>query len=367
MKDIRFEKMAKVLVNYSLKIKRGDLFLIQGKYMTMPLMKEVYKEALSAGSHPVIRIVPEGIEQLFYNHASDEQFEYQNPLNQYEAEKINALLTIWGDYNTRDMTGIDPEKIKRLRRAREKQLNTLHSRIDSKEIKWCGTQFPTQADAQEASMSLDEYEEFIFNACMLNYDNPTAEWERIRDEQQRLVKWLGEKSEFIVKAEDTDLRITTGRRKWVNCCGDENFPDGEVFTSPVENSVDGHIRFSFPGIYNGREVEDIRLTFKEGKVVDAGAKRGEELLASLLDTDEGSRYVGEFAIGTNYEINKFTKNMLFDEKIGGTVHLALGRGFVESGSKNNSLIHWDMLCDMRRGGEIYADGELFYKDGKLLI
>lgn len=359
--------MANVLVNYSLRIKRGDLFLIEGKYVTMPLIKEVYREALIAGGHPVVRIIPDGIEGIFYSHAGDEQIEYQNPLSLYDYQKADAVLTIWGEYNTRDMTDIDPDIIKKRKRAREKELNIFYSRVDSKQMKWCGTQFPTNADAQEASMSLDDYENFIFNACMLDYDDPIAEWESIKEKQNRLVKWLGDKNEFKVIAEGTDLKITTGRRKWVNCYGDENFPDGEVFTSPVENSVEGSIRFSFPGIYNGREVEDIKLTFKDGKVVDADAKRGIQLLNSLLDTDKGSRYVGEFAIGTNYQIKRFTKNMLFDEKIGGTIHLALGRGFEESESKNVSLIHWDMLCDMRDGGEIYADGELFYKDGKILI
>jgi len=367
MKDIRQERMAKVLVNYSLKIKKGDLLLIQGKYLSMPLIKEVYREALIAGGNPVVKVVPDGLEGIFYEFASDEQIMFENPLSLYEAEKIDALLTIWGDYNTREMSSIDPEKIKRRKQAREREINLLHNRIDSKDIKWCGTQYPTNAGAQEANMSLDEYEDFIFKACKVESEDPIGEWEKVRDEQDRIVKWLSGKSEFRVVSEDTDLKLSTSRRNWVNCCGDENFPDGEVFTSPVENSVNGHIRFSFPGIYSGKEIEDISLHFKEGKVVEARAKRGEELLKALLETDEGAKYLGEFAIGTNYGINKFTRNMLFDEKIGGTIHLAIGRGFEESQSKNNSLIHWDMLCDMRKGGEIYADGELFYKDGKLLI
>jgi aminopeptidase len=216
-------------------------------------------------------------------------------------------------------------------------------------------------------MSLGEYEEFIYNACLLNSDDPIREWEKVKEGQDRAVKWLSNKSEFYVKAGGTELRLRSDKRNWVNCFGDMNMPDGEVYTSPVEDSLDGHIRFSFPGIYSGREIEDIRLTFKAGRVVKAEAAKGQELLEVLLDTDEGARYAGEFAIGTNYGIDKFTKNMLFDEKIGGTIHLALGHGFEESGSKNKSLIHWDMLCDMRNGGEIYADGELFYKDGKLLI
>lgn len=367
MGDTRIENMADILVNYSLKIKKNDLFIIQGIPYVMPLIREVYKAALLAGGIPIVRLTPDGLSEMFFKLATDDQINYQNPLSLYEAEKIDALLTIWGDYNTRDLSNVDPNKLKRRRQAREKEIKTYDRRMDSKELRWCGTQFPTHADAQEANMSLADYEDFVFKACLVDQEEPIQLWEEIKAKQQKAVDILSKKKTFHVKALDTDIRIGTAERNWVNCCADQNFPDGEVFTSPIEDQIDGHIRFSFPGIYDGREIEDIQLTFEKGKVVHASAKKGEELLLALLDTDPGSRYVGEFAIGTNYGITQFTRNMLFDEKIGGTIHMAIGKGFEESGSKNESLIHWDMLCDMRHGGEITADGELIYKDGLLLI
>lgn len=367
MKDIRLEKMADVLVNYSLNLKKGDLFLIRGYYLTMPLITELYTATLKLGANPIVRINPDGLNEIYYREANDDQINFLNPITYFEYETINAVLDIMGEYNTRNLSGVDPEIIKKRNIACKKLIELMHKRFNNNDLLWCGTQYPTHADAQEANMSLEDYEAFVFNACLLNYENPAEEWKKISSEQERIVNILSTKSEFIVRSKGTELYIHTDKRKWINCDGRKNFPDGEVYTSPVENKVDGHIQFSFPGIENGREIEDIHLSFEKGKVKKASAKKGEDLLLSLIDTDEGARRVGEFAIGTNYGIQKFTKNMLFDEKIGGTIHLALGEGFAESGSKNKSLIHWDMLCDMRQGGEIIADGEIIYKDGKLVI
>lgn len=367
MKDIRIEKMADVLVNYSLQIKQGDLFRIKGTYLSMPLIREVYILALKRGAHPMIRIIPEEIDYLFYQHANEEQLQFENPVHYFENETIDVTLSIDGSYNTRDLSNIDPEKMKRRTKGQERLIRMINRRTDCKELIWCGTQYPTHADAQEANMSLDEYERFVFEACLLHLENPIEVWKKISKEQSRVVKILNSKSKFHVLSQGTDLKITTNQRNWVNCDGKNNFPNGEVYTSPVETLVEGCITFSFPGIENGKEIENIYLEFKEGKVVKARADKGEQLLLSLIDTDEGSKRVGEFAIGTNYGIKKFTKNMLFDEKIGGTIHLALGEGFAESGSENESLIHWDMLCDMRQGGQITADDEVIYKDGRFVI
>jgi len=216
-------------------------------------------------------------------------------------------------------------------------------------------------------MSISEYEDFVYGAGYIDRKDPIAEWKELEKKQEGICKILDGKKRLRIVSKDTDLKMSIEGRKWVNCCGTANFPDGEVFTGPVEDSVEGHIRFSFPGIYEGREIEDIQLPFKKGRVIKAVAAKGEELLEQLLETDKGARYVGEIAAGTNYNIQKFTKHMLFDEKIGGTVHLAIGRSIPESLGKNQSAIHWDMLCDMKKGGEIYADGELVYKDGKFLI
>jgi len=231
-------------------------------------------------------------------------------------------------------------------------------------LRWCGTQFPTYADAQEASMSLNEYEDFVYGAGLLDMEDPVSEWKKISAYQDRWVKYLNTKKELHFLSEGTDIKVKVEGRKWINCDGKANFPDGEIFTSPIENGIDGYITFSFPGIYMGKEIEGIRLEIVEGKVVKATAQKGEDLLKMLIETDEGASYFGEVAIGTNYGIKKFTKNMLFDEKIGGTIHMAIGDSDPEAGGLNRSSIHWDMLCDMRNGGKIYADGELFYENGQ---
>ncbi|MDP7420668.1 MAG: aminopeptidase, partial [bacterium] len=204
----------------------------------------------------------------------------------------------------------------------------------------------------------------VYQACFLNDKDPVESWKNLNKWQGKIIDYLSNKDRIKVIARNTELTLNVGGRTWINCDGQRNFPDGEVFTGPIENSINGHIRFTYPGIYMGKEIEDIYLEFKDGQVVKARAGFGQDLLNSMLNTDEGARYVGEFAIGTNYGIDRFTKNMLFDEKIGGTIHLALGLSIPESGGVNQSVIHWDMLCNMKDGGELYADDELFYKDGQ---
>ncbi len=216
-------------------------------------------------------------------------------------------------------------------------------------------------------MSLAEYEDFVFQACFVGKPDPVAEWRRVAKEQERIVNYLNAKKTIKVEGKDTDLTVAVSGRKWINCCGLRNMPDGEVFTGPVEDSAQGRIRYSYPAIYGGKEVVDVRLEFKDGKVTEARAEKGEDLLQAMIAMDEGAKRIGEFAIGTNYGVQRFTKNTLFDEKIGGTIHLALGFSIPESGGVNQSGIHWDMVCDLKEGGRIFADGEKFYEDGKFLI
>jgi aminopeptidase len=367
MGDPRVEKLARVLVSYSLGIKKGDVLVIEGKDVSSPLICAVYAEALKAGAHPRTNIGVDGLSNLFYSLAQEHQLDYMSPMDEFEMKHADAILTIWGEHNTRALSNVHPEKQARTRRASRPLSDIMFERMGKKELRWCGTQFPTQADAQEANMSLSEYENFVYGAGLLDHDDPVAEWKRIRAEQDRAIRYLETKKHIHVLSRDTDVELDVAGRPWENCAGTENFPDGEVFTSPIESSVEGHIRFTFPGIYEGKEIEDIELWFEHGRVVRAAAKKGQDLLEALLDTDEGSRTLGEFAIGTNYGIQTFTRNMLFDEKIGGTIHMAVGAGFPETGSQNKSGIHWDMLCDMRTGGELYADGELFYKDGHFVV
>lgn len=367
MFDPRIERMAQVLVRYSLGLKEGDVFLIRGSDLSAPLIKAVYREALRAGAHPEVWTSVPGLAEIFYREASDAQLEFVSPFLKLATETFDAYLAIRGDYNTRALSGVDPARQAKAAKASSGVMKTYMDRAAAGVFRWCGTQYPTHAQAQEANMSLDEYAEFVFQACRLNEDDPVAAWRAVEEEQSRLIERLRGYDQLRIVGDGTDLTLRVGGRTWVSADGKRNFPDGEIFTGPVEDSANGTIRFSFPGIHAGKEIEDIRLTFEQGKVVKASAARGEELLKALLATDEGAAYLGEIGIGTNYGIERFTKNMLFDEKIGGTVHLAVGAGYPETGSKNKSGIHWDMLCDLRSGGEIYGDGELIYKDGKFLF
>jgi aminopeptidase len=232
-------------------------------------------------------------------------------------------------------------------------------------LRWAGTQYPCNSSAQDAEMSLSEYEDFVFNAGLLNHPDPIASWKRVSERQQRLTDFLNDKSDYhVVAANGTDVRMSVANRRWINCDGQANFPDGEIFTGPVLDSVNGVIKYSVPAVYHGREVQDVRLKFKDGKVIDASASKGEDYLISMLDMDAGARFLGECAIGTNFGITRYTRNTLFDEKIGGTVHFAVGAGYPETGNTNESGLHWDMVVDLRTGGYIEIDGEKVNVDGR---
>jgi aminopeptidase len=364
--DSRIIMQARTIINYSLYLKAGEKLLIEGNHVALPLIKAAYKEALLAGALPKVKIFDDELGEILYKYGTDEQIKYIPESNITDVKTYDAFFSIWANQNTRAMTNISPEKIGLKSKAAGEIMRIFMERAGKKELKWCGTQFPTVADAQEASMSLSEYEDFVFNACHLNSCDPFEEWNKIHDIQQKYVNFLDTKKQLRIVSKDTDIRMSIEGRKWMNSDGHENFPSGEVFTGPVENSINGHIRFSFPGIFQGKEIENIILTFEDGKVVKAEASKGQELLNEILKI-EGAKNVGEVAMGTNYNIQKFTKNMLFDEKIGGTVHMALGAAYPQTGGENKSDIHWDMLCDMRNGGEIYADEELIYRDGKFKI
>ena len=359
--------MAKLLVHYSTKVTRGDYVLISGEVISRPLLMELYREVLRAGAHP--QMLPTFDEQshTFLSLASDEQLQFLSPLEKELIERVDVTIDILSELNLKQNSTIDPSKMAMRSKARGAIMERFMERQGTGDLRWVLGPYATQAYAQEAGMSLEEYEAFICHACHLDKEDPVAEWERISAEQQKLCDWLGKREEFRFVGTDTDLTMSCKGRTWINCDGDNNMPDGEVFTGPVEDSANGTIRFTYPGIYAGVEIEDIRLTFKDGTVVDSKASKGQNMLEKTLDTDEGSRSIGEIAIGTNYGIQQFTKNMLFDEKIGGTMHMALGAGYPESGSSNVSAIHWDILKDMKDGGKVYADGELFYENGKILI
>ncbi|MBN1917581.1 MAG: aminopeptidase [Verrucomicrobia bacterium] len=367
MTDKRIENVARVLVGYSLRIKKGDLFVISGIDEAAPLIREVYKQALLEGAHVTTLVGIAGLRELFFQYARDDQLKHLSPMALHRAKTMTAYLGLGNLHNTKSLSGVDPKKQALASQVGLPIMTILDKREKAGRFRWCTTIFPTQAHAQEASMSLADYEDFVYGACLAGKRDPVVEWKRISAEQARLVKKLGKFKTMRVVGKDTDLTVGVAGRKWVNCDGTMNFPDGEVFTGPVENSAEGRIRFSFPAIAGGREVEDIRLEFRKGKVVKATAAKGQEYLEKMIAIDPGATRIGEFAVGTNYGITRFTKAILFDEKIGGTCHLALGRGYAESGSKNRSAIHWDMICDLRTDSAIYADGKIIYKNGKFVM
>jgi aminopeptidase len=367
MTDPRVETVAKILVDYSVGVRPNQLVWITGGTEGTPLILAIYQKVLERGAHPFLQVEPEEAEELFYAYAGDAQLDYMPPFMMEMVEQIDANIGLWTDVNTKQLTNADPAKQSRRAVARRPFADRFLERAAKKELRWTGTLYPTQAYAQDAEMSLREFEDFVYEACLVGEPDPIKAWKKISKEQQRVTNSLKKARKIHVVGQDTDLKLEVAGRKWINCDGHENFPDGEIFTAPIEDSVNGHIRYSYPACYYGREVEDVRLQFKDGKVVKATAAKNEEFLLKMLKSDKGARFVGEFAFGTNYAIQRFTKNTLFDEKIGGTVHLALGRGFPETGSKNRSAIHWDMVCDIRKGGEVRVDGNLFLKDGKILI
>lgn len=365
MADPRITKLAKVLVHYSLEIKPGQQFAIYTHPLAEEMTLAVYEEAVRAGANVLNLSSVPGAQEIFYKYASDAQLEHVSPISKMINETFDAILDIWTTHNTRSLSGIDPTRMARASRARAPIFKTTLERMAKKELRWCGTAFPTHASAQEADMSLADYREFVYGAERLDNDDPVAYWTKVGQEQRKQVDWLMGREQVVLKGSNVDLKMSIKNRIFLPCDGKENFPDGEIFTGPVEDSVEGWVRFRYPAIFNGQEVTDIELWFEKGRVVKETASKNQELLTALLNTDAGAHYLGEFGIGTNYGITRFTKDMLFDEKMGGTIHLAVGAGLPETGSKNESGIHWDMLCDMN-DAKIHVDGDLFYKNGKFI-
>lgn len=367
MRDPRIDKLANVLVTYSTAVKPGDKVMIGGSIIGAPLVTAIYEEVIKAGGHPHVALRPDECQEILLRDGSDEQLQFADPISQFAIENIDVRIAYWGSNNTKALTKSDPTKQGLVSQGRKQFMSTFMSRAASKELRWTGTQFPCHASAQDAEMSLAQYEDFVFGAGLLHLDDPAAAWREISQRQQRLVDFLNTKSELrFVSPNGTDLKLAIAGRNWLNCDGHENFPDGEVFTGPIEDATEGVVNYSFPAVHGGREVHDVRLEFKNGKVVEASASKGEDFLLAMLDQDAGARTLGEIAIGTNYSIKDYSKNTLFDEKIGGTFHAAVGAAYPESGGTNESGLHWDMVCDLRNGGQIFVDDELISENGRFL-
>jgi aminopeptidase len=367
MADERIEKLADLLVNYSVEVKPGQEVLIRGSTIAEPLLRAVYIKVLQAGGNPWLSISYPDQEADLYRYANDHQLQYVPKPYTYIVEHYDAMVSLLSETNTRALTRVDPQKMVLRHQASQANFTTMLKRAAAREMRWTISLFPTQAYAQDAEMSLKEFEDFVYQACLPDLADPIGYWERFSARQQKIVDWLNGKQKIHVIGPETDLHMSVSGRTFINCDCHENVPDGEVFTGPVENSMEGHVAFSYPAITGGREVTGVRLWFEQGKVVKATADKNEEYLLKTLDTDEGARRVGEFAIGTNESITHFTREMLFDEKIGGSFHMAVGAGYPETGSVNQSAIHWDMLCDLRQGGQIWADDQLLYENGHFTL
>jgi aminopeptidase len=365
--DPRTANLAKILVGYSTRVGEGETVAIEASTAAEPLVAAVYDEVLAAGGHPVVSLSFQGQAPAYYRAASDEQLNWISPLSEWCAEQVDCRIAIGADTNTRQLSGIDPGR-QQLRDAATRHLmQRTMERTAAGSHRWVYTLFPTNAYASDAEMSLRDFEDFYFHACLADDGDPLGAWRRASRECHRLAEWIDGHEEVHVIAPGTDLRLGIAGRKFIPCDGEHNMPDGEFFTGPVEDSVEGEVSFHLPSVIGGREVAGVRLRFESGRVIDATAERGEEFLIQLLDTDEGARRLGELGIGTNYGITQGTRDVLLDEKIGGTVHMAVGASYPESGGVNESAVHTDMVCDLRQGGRIEVDGELFQEDGSFVV
>lgn len=367
MADPRIETWAKVMVQYSTGVQPGDIVGITGGIAAESLLRALAAEVVRAGGKPVLVPILSGVVPNLIANGSDEQLTYLSPVERFLRETADVLISVSAETNTKSASALDPARQRVYQGARAELSGTFMRRAAEGSLRWSSTLFPTDAYAQDADMASDDFFNFMLSACKLDQPDPAAAWQELHREQARLIDWLSDKREVHLLGPDTDLTLSIAGRAWVNSDGHRNFPSGEIFTGPVETSASGHVRFSFPVVTAGREIADIRLRFEQGKVVDASAIKNEDYLLSTLDTDPGARFLGEFAFGTNFGITRFTKNILLDEKIGGTVHMALGGGYPETGSTNRSAVHWDMICDLRAGGSVTIDGQPFLVDGKFVV
>jgi aminopeptidase len=366
--DSRVEKFAKILVDYSARIVPGDRVLLEATDAATPLVRELYKQILQKGAYPVPMVWDFASNDTEYlKYASDEQLDFVPPLHKMAYEEFESRIRIHSSSNTRALGSVDSKRLQRRGKALGEIIATQMRRGATGDLKWVTTLYPTEAYAQDAEMSLADYEDFVFRAVHANEEDPIAFWNGVREKQQAAVDRIQGHDLIELRGPNVELSLSVKDRTFMNSAGLFNMPDGEIYTGPVEKSVNGWVKFTYPAIYNGVAVEGAELTFSNGKVTSAKAEKNQDYLLQMLGTDEGARYLGEFAIGTNFEIDKFTGQILFDEKIGGSFHMALGASYPETGGLNKSAIHWDMICDMRKDSEIRVDGELYYKNGEFVF
>jgi aminopeptidase len=363
-----YQKLAQILVDHSTKVSPGDRVAIETTTNAEALVSSIYELVLQRGAHPHLLLNLPDQEKKLFEYANDEQLTYTPAFQKLVTEQFEVYIRVRADINPRALSNVPGTKQSLRQKGMAPVRNTMLKRGATNSLRWVLSQIPTEGYAKEAGMSLAEYTDFAFGACHVDDHtaDPVAHWENIRKQQLKMIESIGGHEHVRLKGVNVDLNLSIKGRKFNNSYGLHNMPDGEIYTGPVEDSVNGWVKFTYPAIYQGQVVEGVELQFDKGRVVSAKAKVGEQLLLAMIASDEGSHYLGEFAIGTNYEINRFTRNILFDEKLGGTFHIALGAGYPETGSLNTSTIHWDMICDMRQDSEMQVDGVTIYRDGKFI-
>lgn len=372
MTDARVQKFAKILVEHSARVVPGDRILIEATTAAEPLVHELFVQIMEKGGipHPMVALpgmMPFSQDELYLTYAKDTQLDFVPTFYKLAYDQFEGRIRVHSSTNTRGATNIDGQKAQRRSKALGPITEAQMRRGAEGKFKWVTTLYPTDGYAQDAGMSLKEYEDFVFGAVHAQEADPVAYWKSTVADQQKAIDFLSTKSQVVLRGPNVDLTLSIKGRTFDNATGVYNMPDGEIYTGPVEDSVNGWVKFTYPAIYDGVAVEGAELTFNKGRVETAKADKKQDFLLKMLETDAGSRYLGEFAIGTNKDINRFTGHILFDEKMGGSFHMALGAGYPETGSKNKSAIHWDMICDMRQDSEILVDGQPFYKNGKFVF
>lgn len=355
MTDERIKKLALVLVNHSITVKKGSIIQISCLPEAKDLGLECYKLCLQKGALPYLRVSLPGASYIYYKHASKEQLKAFPKIAAIEAEHSDGFISIGVEYNTKELTNIPPWKLALRGKTTRKVSDLIVDRNN-----WTICEFPTNALAQDAEMSLEEFEDFAYQAMLYDY-------KKLLKKERKYAALMQRGDKVRIVGENTDLSFSIKGKKWITSYGERNIPDGEIFSEPRKYSVNGYIAYTYPTIMDGKEIDGIRLEFKNGKVVKATAEKNEDFLKKMLKADKGASYLGEFGIGMNYNIKRFIKQILFDEKIGGTIHLALGRAYKLTGGENKSSVHWDMIKDLRKGGSIYLDGRVVYKKGRFVV
>ena len=360
------KKFAELIAEYCVSVGEGDEVLVTASYESLPLLRELWREIVTRGGYPRLVLNEESLTEIFYKYASEKLLDHTSKIDEFIAENMDVRIAIISSTHTKPLVDVDPEKLKRRSMANRKLTEIFMRRDGEGSLRWVVTAYPTKALAQEAGMSLLSFEDFVYRAMKLFYEDPIKKWIEQTEKQEKIKEFLSKVSELRYVSKDTDLTVKVDGRIWINDDGKKNMPGGEVFTAPHEDGVDGYILFDLPSVWRGIEVRNVKLIFRNGAVVDAKAEVGEEFLKKTLETDEGAKRLGELAFGLNYDIKRPIKQILFDEKIGGTVHMALGAAYPSTGGRNVSAIHWDMIKDMSKA-KVYADGDLIYENGRFLI